>query len=675
MGQLREYIAAALLCVAVGVNAQQARSFDELEAQEEFRYGVLAYHAGHYNDALLAFQRAVAVSPDQELVRRWLGRAYAQSGFWDAALGEWQQIREAGEATLSLLQRIEIMNERTGIADLLVGRERFVMAAAITGNTPEYTLFRRPTSVRPLPDGTSIVVGFGNHTAAILDASGNIQRELLGGVGGLDGPYDVLPLPDGDFLVTEFMADRVSRLNARGNRIATFGERGTADGQFLGPQHMTIDHRNHVYITDWGNRVVRKFDADGTYLFTIGRSQHSYNGLRRPTGVVWWNDELWIVDAERSVLDVFDESGNYLRTVQHDELSSPQSVAAFDDETLLIADSNRLLLFRPDSNETITINDSSTRMLTAAARDANGNIVAADHGAESLVVFTQVSQLYAGMHVTIQRISADAFPEVSIDVLIEDRAGNPVVGLDKRNFVISDAAGSSRNIETVFQGWRSETAHWSMLIDTNVAMMEHADSAANAIERMYAQAGSNDTFRVVSALENPVKDSDPAVGALTAAERVRQRLQAAEGGRLDTAIRLSADEVLQTRGRRQVVLVTVGGTVLPEFETYGIIELSHYYQQNHILFSVLQFGSGDIDEQLRYLVEETGGTVVRAEDARGIHPLLEHAYTAPNGWYTLRYNSRADSDFGRRFLPLSVEALLLQRSGRDELGFFAPLEF
>ncbi|MFW5802024.1 MAG: hypothetical protein ACOCVC_08305, partial [Spirochaeta sp.] len=230
-----------IICLSpVTAAAQQAETFDELEAQEEFRNGVLSYHSGFFNDAVLSFQRSIAANPEHAEIRNWLARAYAQSGFWDAAMGEWEEIISAGEATLALQQRYEIMQERTGLVQELAGRERFVMAASISGHSPEYTLFRRPTSIRPLPDGTSIVVAFGNHVITVLDPNGNRRREFLGGVGGFDGPYDILPLSDGTYLVSEFMADRVSRINERGDRMSSFGSRGRGDGEFLGPQYMDI---------------------------------------------------------------------------------------------------------------------------------------------------------------------------------------------------------------------------------------------------------------------------------------------------------------------------------------------------------------------------------------------------------------------------------------------------
>ncbi|MBD5435335.1 MAG: hypothetical protein HDR36_02300, partial [Treponema sp.] len=46
----------------------------------------------------------------------------------------------------------------------------------------------------------------------------------------------------------------------------------------------------------------------------------------------------------------------------------------------------------------------------------------------------------------------------------------------------------------------------------------------------------------------------------------------------------------------------------------------------------------------------------------------------PNGMYQFSYESALQTDMGRAFLPVEVETYIMNRSGRDEIGYFAPLE-
>jgi hypothetical protein len=52
--------------------------------------------------------------------------------------------------------------------------------------------------------------------------------------------------------------------------------------------------------------------------------------------------------------------------------------------------------------------------------------------------------------------------------------------------------------------------------------------------------------------------------------------------------------------------------------------------------------------------------------------MVEELREAPGGRYWLSLLSQEDTDFGRRYISLSVEARLFVRSGRDEIGCFGP---
>ena len=46
----------------------------------------------------------------------------------------------------------------------------------------------------------------------------------------------------------------------------------------------------------------------------------------------------------------------------------------------------------------------------------------------------------------------------------------------------------------------------------------------------------------------------------------------------------------------------------------------------------------------------------------------------PSGVYVLSYESSLPTDFGQKYLPVELEAFIMNRSGRDETGYFAPLQ-
>ncbi|MFP4363954.1 MAG: hypothetical protein ACLFR1_08790 [Spirochaetia bacterium] len=59
----------------------------------------------------------------------------------------------------------------------------------------------------------------------------------------------------------------------------------------------------------------------------------------------------------------------------------------------------------------------------------------------------------------------------------------------------------------------------------------------------------------------------------------------------------------------------------------------------------------------------------------GIGSLPETIRSQDSGLYILRYNSPSFSNFGNEYIPLEVECRLIRKSGRDEAGYYGPLEF
>ena len=81
------------------------------------------------------------------------------------------------------------------------------------------------------------------------------------------------------------------------------------------------------------------------------------------------------------------------------------------------------------------------------------------------------------------------------------------------------------------------------------------------------------------------------------------------------------------------------------------------------------------NEELEYLADASGGQTGYAYGADGVASMVARIRSRPSGRYLLRYQSVHPTDFGRRYIPVEVEVYLLERSGRDEAGFFGPLEF
>jgi len=155
--------------------------------------------------------------------------------------------------------------------------------------------------------------------------------------------------------------------------------------------------------------------------------------------------------------------------------------------------------------------------------------------------------------------------------------------------------------------------------------------------------------------------------------------------RFDLGLRLAATDLLASSPKRSVVYLGSGDLGELAFEQYSLSEMASYLANNGIVFNAIIIGAAQVfsgepvfgSEEItavEYLCRETGGKAMHLYRPRGIGELIKSAADIPSGLYSFTYNSRLLTDYGRAWLPLEVEVYLMERSGRDNTGYFPPLE-
>lgn len=675
--------AALWLATAIpsGVQAQ-AIDLDEITANEEFRWGVTALHDGKINEAIESLNRSLGFASERALTRYWLGRAYYYAGFEESALDEWRWVAERGSRTSVLekwIERVELSRglttERLGTA---ISPGRYVTMVDLPGRQADLTLFRSPTSIRPRADGSFYVASFATHTVALLDPNGVRRRVFDGGLEGFDRPFDVLSLPDGSLLVSEFGANRIARVSADGFKVGSFGSRGIGPGQLLGPQYLASDGQGHVYVSDHGNRRVSKFTVDGEFLFSFGNRSGGV-GSFSPAGIVVTAGRVYVADTDRSRIVVFDESGNHLGEIRTSMMDRPEGLSLYEPGSLLVSDRNRIYVIGVErETESLLTELSAGRRVLGAAVDANRNLLAADINSSSVLFLAASEELYTGLNVEVVSVRASDHPRVHAAVVVTDRHGHPVLGLGPSNFRITEDRFPTGAFEIAYAGYRGGEAAIAVLVDPSGGTTpDDVAAARTAAVDVHDALAADDRMWVVSAGDQPVVESEPRAGRLAVGE-ASARGMADEGsavGRLDLGMRLAVYQLSGELGRRSVVVVSNGEISPGSFESYSLEETAAHLRNNHVALSVVYTRRNASNAELEYLANATGGTSAYVYQPQGLAPLVDALRHAASGTYLLSYRSVHDADFGRRYIPLEIEAYLLQRSGRDEAGYFGPLEF
>lgn len=111
-------------------------------------------------------------------------------------------------------------------------------------------------------------------------------------------PNDILVAPNGEIYVCEGHASsdssnaRILKFDKAGKLIASWGKKGTGQGEFDQPHALAMDSQGRLFVGDRGNNRVVIMDQNGKWL-------DSWIQFSRPSGL--WidkNDVLYVADSE-----------------------------------------------------------------------------------------------------------------------------------------------------------------------------------------------------------------------------------------------------------------------------------------------------------------------------------------------------------------------------------------
>ena len=689
----------ALLPVFI-LNAQVMGPDDlaAVNAREEFRIGVQAYNRFAFNEAILSFERALYYRPGEPLILEWLGNAFFRSGFEDTALMQWMLAAQAYGFTsgpgILLSSKIEtVRNSRSAFLYYSDIPQRFVESGRFPGSIDTNVYYRQPTSVLTLNDGSSWVAAYGSNEIIRIDVNGIIRERYRGPMVGFDRPYDIAMSSDGRLFLSEFRGGRVSVLSPNGEWLYYIGSRGIGPGQLVGPQNLAFDDEEYLYVVDYGNRRICKFDPQGEFILSFGQRTGIFPGFRSPTGIAAKNNMIYVADSLARNISIFDHNGYYLGILADSGFIAPESMRFIDDTTLLVADANRILLIDIETSivrELGVLGNSPSIKILGAEIDTNGNVLAADFNTSEVTLLTNMEDMASGLFVQIQRIIPDNFPIVSVEVNVMDRMRQPIVGLNANNFLLSEQGYAVAEQNFLGAAYVSQNTDISILIERSPNTLGLRDDIVAAVRDISA-AGSR-IVSIVSAGEQPRQENLSPGQGITPARQLETAARSETGiysprWRFDLGLRLAATNLLAGEKKRAVVFISAGDVHTPEgaygaplslgelaFEQYSLSELAAYLNNNDIVFYAIMAGNGIAGRDIEYLCEQTGGSILQLYRSQGITGEIANLVNLPNGNYSLSYRSSLPTDFGRAYLPLAVEVYLMERSGRDETGYFPPLE-
>lgn len=665
-------------------NSTGARSAQAGFAEEEFRKGVQAYYRGSYNDAILEFEKALSYLPSENIILEWLGKAYYRAGLEGTALEHWQTASDNNYGGLLLKNKIEIVRERRISNNSYNDPVKYTESGSYSGNSPDgkKLVFSQPVSILANSDGSMWIVSYGSNELLRMDINGFVFERSNGPFEGFDRPMDIIRLNDGNLLISEFAGDRLSLFSSSGRFLRHFGSKGLGTGNFVGPQYLATDEIGNIYVSDFGNARIDVFDMDGNGLFFFGQKAEKssgFDGLKAPSGVAVSGNEVFVADAVTGAVYRFDTAGNYLgllcleKTFVH-----PESMKKWGNY-LVVCDGNKIYSVDTETGtlfENVRTGNAPS-YLTCAVPDVNGNLLATDYRTNEIYVMSKMSELVGGLFVQIEKVDASKFPEVKVEVKVENRHRQAVVGLKEQNFVITEKKGAVQNY--VFEGasYVNDFADITLVIDRSFEAAQYSreiETAVREIASSMNEHANKGTLRIVTSGAVPVLEYEGSPEKALNFSLQSMKNPLSEKCTVDLAIRLAANGLISGEKKRAVVLIGAGKLSENSFNKYGLTDLTAYLNNNSIILSSVLVAKTSVAPELAYICSHTAGNEYYVYRTEGLKNVVKDVIDTPCGIYVLSFTSSQSTQFGEKYLPVEVEAYLMNRSGRDDSGYFAPLQ-
>lgn len=658
------------------VPEDRIRSGNEGLASEEFRRGVQAYYKGAFNEAIVQFEKALAYLPDDNLILDWLGKAYYKAGLEGSALSYWNNASENGYGGLLLENKIEIVRERRVTGDSTDKLMRFSEAGAFPGEFQGNLIYSGPVAVQPDYDGTMWVAAYNTNELILLNQNGKVVNRVEGPINGFDRPSDILRLHDGKLLVSEHAGDRLALLDSKGHFEKYIGSKGRGTGQLVGPLYLAQDYLERIYVTDYGNRRIDVFDKDGEAVYFFGGKKGDFDGLKGPTGIALVDERVFVADDQLGSIYEFDRAGNFIRElVEPGTFKKPESIKYWNG-SLVVCDSNRVVSVDADSGalfEYVRTGNAPARV-TAAEPDVNGNLIVTDFTANEVYVMSKVQELVGGLFVQIEQIDASKFPNVTVELRVENRHRQPVVGLQEENFYLTENMRPVSKLKMLGAASNNTDADITVIIDRSVNSSLYGREIESSVKEIAASMKGMGTLRIVAAGAIPAVEYIGKPDALGDFSLAALKTKESSTAACDLALRLASNDLINAAKKRGIILITEASENKLTFDKYNLAELSSYMNNNSISFSVIQLDQSALGDELAYVADSTSGEVYYIYRPQGLGDVVKDIIELPQGIYQLSFTSAMSTNFGANYLPLEAEVYLLNRSGRDETGYFAPMQ-
>ncbi len=118
-------------------------------------------------------------------------------------------------------------------------------------------------------------------------------------ISGVEGPSGITFNQRGKIMVAEYDRHCISIFSSSGEKLRSFGSRGSGQGQFNAPCGLALDGEGNILVVDSNNHRIQKFTSGGQLLTSVGTKGNGCLQFDHPNGITFnaTNNMVYVVDA------------------------------------------------------------------------------------------------------------------------------------------------------------------------------------------------------------------------------------------------------------------------------------------------------------------------------------------------------------------------------------------
>ena len=226
-------------------------------------------------------------------------------------------------------------------------------------------------------------------------------------IGRVAGPWGIAVNGRKEIFISECDKNCVSVFSPSGEKVRSFGTRGSGQGEFQRPRGIAIDGEENILVVDSLNYRIQKFTSGGHFLSTVGTKGSGVPQFSWPTDIAFnpTNNKVYVVDNDSNCIQILNSdlsSSGSFGTAGNDmgQFCSPLGIACGNGGKVYVVDTlnNRIQVFTAEGKFLRMFGKhgiggrGELKLPYGVALDPSGIVYVSEHMRQRIFVYTSKGQ-------------------------------------------------------------------------------------------------------------------------------------------------------------------------------------------------------------------------------------------------------------------------------------------